>query len=83
MSFAGLEKPAWLGLEYAETPDPTETILEEFVERFKKYVNGLYARYVSKIVLTDTETLQSITPDKATVQEKLKTLLEKHMLPGG
>ncbi|MEM4593036.1 MAG: hypothetical protein QW196_06505 [Sulfolobales archaeon] len=81
---AGLEKPAWLGSEYTETQDLTETILEEFVERFKKYINDLYARYVSRIVQTDTETLRAtvITPDQATLRDKLRVLLEKHMLPG-
>ncbi|MEM5822926.1 MAG: DNA-primase RepB domain-containing protein [Ignisphaera sp.] len=81
---AGLEKPAWLNLEYTETQDPTETIFEEFVERFKKYINDLYARYVSRIIQTDTETLRTtvVTPDQVTIQEKLKTLLEKHMLAG-
>jgi len=56
---AGLEKPAWLNLEYTETADVVETILEEFVERLKKYINDLYARYVSRIIQTDTETLQT------------------------
>ncbi|MEM2863354.1 MAG: hypothetical protein QXW20_07590 [Ignisphaera sp.] len=81
---AGLEKPAWLNLEYSETTDLHESILEEFVERFKKYVNDLYARYVSRIVQTEIDTLRTsvITPDQVTIQEKLKTLLEKHMIPG-
>ncbi|MEM1876878.1 MAG: hypothetical protein QXH21_08865, partial [Ignisphaera sp.] len=81
---AGLEKPNWLDLEYTESPDPQETIIEEFVERFKKYINDLYARYVSRIIQTDTETLRTtvVTPDQVTIQEKLKTLLEKHMIPG-
>ncbi|MEM1606441.1 MAG: hypothetical protein QXW41_09375, partial [Fervidicoccaceae archaeon] len=82
--FTGLEKPAWLGSEYTETQDLTETIFEEFVERFKKYINDLYARYVSRIVQTDTETLRAtvITPDQATLRDKLRVLLEKHALPG-
>ncbi|MEM2390268.1 MAG: DNA-primase RepB domain-containing protein, partial [Ignisphaera sp.] len=81
---AGLEKPNWLDLEYTESPDPQETIIEEFIERFKKYINDLYARYVSRIIQTDTETLKitSISPDQVTLREKLKTLLEKHMIPG-
>ncbi|MEM1661196.1 MAG: hypothetical protein QXR17_08695, partial [Candidatus Bathyarchaeia archaeon] len=81
---AGLEKPAWLNLEYTETQDLTETILEEFTERLKKYINDLYARYVSRVVETyvDEDRVDVITPDKATLQEKLRVLLEKHMLPG-
>ncbi|MEM4788165.1 MAG: hypothetical protein QXV28_09335, partial [Ignisphaera sp.] len=81
---AGLEKPAWLNLEYMETQDPTETIFEEFVERFKKYINDLYAKYVSRIIQTEVDTLRTtvVTPDQVTIQEKLKTLLEKHMLAG-
>ncbi|MEM2196756.1 MAG: hypothetical protein QW290_06730 [Sulfolobales archaeon] len=81
---AGLEKPAWLNLEYTETQDLTETILEEFTERLKKYINDLYARYVSRVVETyvDEDRVDVITPDKATLQEKLRVLLEKNMLPG-
>ncbi|MEM4924882.1 MAG: hypothetical protein QXV81_09480 [Ignisphaera sp.] len=81
---AGLENPAWLNLEYTESSEVHESILEEFVERFKKYVNDLYARYISKILEThvDEYRIDVITPDKVTLQEKLKTLLEKHMIPG-
>ncbi|MEM4976512.1 MAG: hypothetical protein QXT64_04225, partial [Desulfurococcaceae archaeon] len=81
---AGLEKPAWINLEYTESSEVHESILEEFVERFKKYVNDLYARYISRILETyvDEYRIDVITPDKATLQEKLKTLLEKHMIPG-
>ncbi|MEM4976485.1 MAG: hypothetical protein QXT64_04075, partial [Desulfurococcaceae archaeon] len=81
---AGLDKSAWLNLEYTEASEIHETIIEEFVERFKKYVNDLYARYVSRIIQTDTEALQTkvITPDQATISEKLSTLLGKHLLPG-
>ncbi|MEM4592425.1 MAG: hypothetical protein QW196_03400, partial [Sulfolobales archaeon] len=81
---AGLEKPAWLNLEYNEAPDLHETVLEEFIERLKKYINDLYARYVSRIIQTDTDTLRAtvVTPDQLTLSEKLRVLLEKHMLPG-
>ncbi|MEM0368261.1 MAG: hypothetical protein QXN57_02325, partial [Desulfurococcaceae archaeon] len=81
---AGLEKPEWLNLEYnSENVDIGTIILEEFAERFKKYINDLYSRYVSRIVYTDSETLRAtvVTPDQATLQEKLRVLLEKHMLP--
>ncbi|MEM1704099.1 MAG: hypothetical protein QXQ31_08615, partial [Zestosphaera sp.] len=81
---AGLENPAWLNLEYSETTDLHETILEEFTERLKKYINDLYARYVSRVVEThvDEDRVDVITPDKATIREKLRVLLEKNMLPG-
>ncbi|MEM4593182.1 MAG: hypothetical protein QW196_07255 [Sulfolobales archaeon] len=81
---AGFEKPAWLNLEYTETQDLTETVLEEFIERLKKYINDSFARYVSRIIQTDTDTLRAtvVTPDQLTLSEKLRVLLEKHMLPG-
>ncbi len=81
---AGLEKPAWLNLEYSEALDLHETVLEEFIERLKKYINDSFARYVSRIIHTDTDTLRAtmVTPDQLTLSEKLRVLLEKHMLPG-
>ncbi|MEM1936510.1 MAG: hypothetical protein QXD14_07325, partial [Sulfolobales archaeon] len=81
---AGLEKPAWLNQEYTETPSFHETIVEEFVERFKKYINDSFARYVSRIIQTDTETLRAtvVTPDQVTLAEKVRILVEKNLLAG-
>ncbi|MEM4554191.1 MAG: hypothetical protein QXI86_08215, partial [Ignisphaera sp.] len=82
---AGLEKPQWLELEYVEeTMDIHETVVEEFSEKLKKYINDLYARYVSRIIQTEVDTLRTtvITPDNVSLRDKLKTLLEKHLLPG-
>ncbi|MEM4846971.1 MAG: hypothetical protein QW794_04345 [Thermosphaera sp.] len=82
--FAGFEKPQWLNLEYSEALDLHETVLEEFIERFKKYINDLFARYVSKIIEIDTDALRDtvVTPDRVDLERKLRILLEKHMLPG-
>ncbi|MEM1550481.1 MAG: hypothetical protein QXR13_00935, partial [Candidatus Bathyarchaeia archaeon] len=81
---AGLEKPAWLNLEYNEAPDLHETVLEEFIERFKKYINDSFARYVSRIIQTDTDTLRAtvVTPDQVTLAEKVRILVEKNLLAG-
>ncbi|MEM0458978.1 MAG: DNA-primase RepB domain-containing protein [Thermofilaceae archaeon] len=82
--FAGLEKPQWLNLEYNEALDLYETVLEEFIERFKKYINDLFARYVSRIIEIDRDNASTnfITPDTVDMERKLRILLEKHMLPG-
>lgn len=82
--YAGLPRPAWLTLRYDES-EPVETsIVEEFRETLKKYINDLYARYVSRLVERDvergTETL--IRPDEQTLNGKLEVLLSNHMMPG-
>ncbi|MEM1642084.1 MAG: hypothetical protein QXI85_04785 [Desulfurococcaceae archaeon] len=81
---AGLEKPAWLNQEYTENPSFHETIVEEFVERLKKYINDSFARYVSRIIQTDSEALRvsMVTPDQVTLAEKVRILVEKNLLAG-
>ncbi|MEM1832318.1 MAG: hypothetical protein QXJ97_12425 [Desulfurococcaceae archaeon] len=81
---AGLEKPAWLNLEYTETPDLTETILEDFIERFRKYINDSFARYVSRIIEINTDTTHAsvVAPDTVELERKLVILVEKNMLAG-
>ncbi len=81
---AGLPTPQWLSLEYTEAADIAETVLEEFAERLKKYINDAFARYISRVVETRVDDYQVdvITPDKTMIREKLKILLEKHMIPG-
>lgn len=80
----GLEKPAWLNLEYTETSEVHESILEEFVERFKKYVNDSFARYVSRIIEVDADlgSTTMIAPDKVEIEKKLRILVEKNLLAG-
>lgn len=81
---AKLEKTQWLELEYNENIEFGESIVEEFVEKLKKYINDLFAKYVSRVIETNTETIHAeiITPDKFKLGEKLKILLEKQMMPG-
>ncbi|MEM4868769.1 MAG: hypothetical protein QXK54_08170, partial [Ignisphaera sp.] len=81
---AGLEKSAWLNLEHIEAPDPQETITEEFVERLKKYVNDSFARYVSRVIEIDRDSgrVYSLYPNSYSVEEKIRILLEKDLLPG-
>ncbi|MEM4535360.1 MAG: hypothetical protein QW764_04900 [Desulfurococcaceae archaeon] len=81
---AGLEKPAWLNLEYNEAPDLHETVLEEFIERLKKYINDSFARYVSRIIEIDSETVATsvTTPDTVEVGKKLRILVQKNLLAG-
>ncbi|MEM3399198.1 MAG: hypothetical protein QXQ84_09145 [Nitrososphaerota archaeon] len=81
---SGLEKPQWLGLEYTETQDLSETILEEFVERFKKYVNDSFSRYISRVVEIDRESeiTRFETPDSIDLERKLRILTEKNLLSG-
>ncbi|MEM4903123.1 MAG: hypothetical protein QXK25_06630, partial [Ignisphaera sp.] len=81
---AGLEKSAWLNLEHIEAPDPQETITEEFVERLKRYVNDSFARYVSRVIEIDRDSgrVYSLYPNSYSVEEKIRILLEKDLLPG-
>ncbi|MEM4561908.1 MAG: hypothetical protein QW123_03430, partial [Desulfurococcaceae archaeon] len=81
---AGLEKPAWLNQEYTENPSFHETIIEEFVERLKKYINDSFARYISRIIEIDSETtsISVTTPDTVEIGKKLRILVEKNLLAG-
>lgn len=79
---AGLEKPTWLSLEYTETTDIHETIVEEFVERLKKYINDSFARYVSRVVEVDSGSEYTVRPDTVEIERKLKILVEKELLAG-
>ncbi|MEM4914297.1 MAG: hypothetical protein QW579_08895, partial [Desulfurococcaceae archaeon] len=82
--FAGFSNPAWLSQEYTENPSYHEIIVEEFVERLKKYINDSFARYVSRIIQTDSEALRAsvVTPDQVTLAEKVRILVEKNLLAG-
>ncbi|MEM4620798.1 MAG: hypothetical protein QW607_11380 [Desulfurococcaceae archaeon] len=80
---ANLEAAEWLKLDYNEVVDYSETIVEEFTERFKKYINDLYAKYVSRLVYVDErERAEVLTPDSVALIDKLKILVEKNMAPG-
>ncbi|MEM1533255.1 MAG: hypothetical protein QW164_04195 [Desulfurococcaceae archaeon] len=81
---AGLPVPEWLGLEYAESVDIHSSIVEEFGERLKKYINDSFARYVSRIVEIDAERAKytTLSVDTVTLEQKLRILLEKNLLAG-
>lgn len=82
---SGLEKPSWLNLEYSEfSASATEMVIEEFAERLKRYINDLFARYVSRVVEVDSESLSSrmIEPDRISVERKIRVLLREGMIPG-
>ncbi|MEM5816087.1 MAG: hypothetical protein QXL14_03515, partial [Candidatus Aenigmatarchaeota archaeon] len=80
---ARLEIPQWINLEYVENQDFFETILEEFTERFKKYINDLFAKYISRIIEVDRTSATAIGPDSIEMERKLRILLEKNLLIGG
>ncbi|MEO0202348.1 MAG: hypothetical protein ABIL37_01315 [candidate division WOR-3 bacterium] len=79
---AELEIPQWLNLEYVEEQDFCETIIEEFIERFRKYVNDLFAKYISRIIEVSSSSVGKITPDSIEFERRLRILLEKNLLPG-
>ncbi|MEM4592524.1 MAG: hypothetical protein QW196_03915, partial [Sulfolobales archaeon] len=81
---AEVEKPAWLGLEYTEASEMHEEIVEEFAERLRKYVNDLFARYVSRVLEYDviSGSIISLQPSSIEMKKKIELMINKSLLPG-
>ncbi|MEM4448204.1 MAG: hypothetical protein QW219_02180 [Fervidicoccaceae archaeon] len=81
---AGLQAPAWLGLEHAEQADTYEAVVEEFGERLRRYVNDLFARYVTRVLEVDVVdgTTASLQPSSVDLERRIALLASKGMLPG-
>lgn len=79
---AGLQVPQWIKLTYREVQDAYESIIEEFIERLKKYINDLFARYVSRILEVNRGSISAIAPDTLDIERKIRVMLEKNLLPG-
>ena len=83
---AGLEAP-WLSLEYEEEYDYAGETIMEFKEAFKKLVNDLYARYVSRLVEVVRDQYGQVKEEHYTAEEvdfekKVEVLLRKNAIPG-
>ncbi|MEM1913641.1 MAG: hypothetical protein QW067_10920, partial [Thermofilaceae archaeon] len=81
---AGLQTPAWLGLEYTEASEMHEEIVEEFSERLRKYINDLFARYVSRVLEYDviSGSMASLQPSSIELGKKVEVMVSKGLLPG-
>ncbi|MEM1528503.1 MAG: hypothetical protein QXS62_07345 [Sulfolobales archaeon] len=82
---AGLQAPAWLNLEHADADaDAYESVVEEFAERLRRYVNDLFARYVSRVLEVDVVdgTSAALQPSSVDLGRRVTLLSTKGMLPG-
>ncbi|MDW8093326.1 MAG: hypothetical protein RMJ06_06600 [Nitrososphaerota archaeon] len=79
--YAGMKMPEWLKKEYQEEEE--DTIMVEFLERFKKHVNDLFTKHVGKAVIElENGRLEIKKPYEVDFANKILTLIKHGHLKG-